>query len=113
MTHYWRIDGTQSRYVHHTAAESRRGTDAAGVGAGEDVLGPFGSARLAQKVANALNNAYLAGQQDKAGEGSMTEAAAFRFVANLMRTAAVAEWEHPLRIAARWCDVQSEAAARE
>lgn len=64
MTHYWRIDGSQGHYVHHTTSPSRRGTDSIGVGAGEDVLGPFPSAKLAQQIANALNNAYKAGKEE-------------------------------------------------
>ena len=67
MSHYWRAGGSQGHYVHHTASESRRGTDSIGVGPGEDVLGPFGSAKLAQQVATALNNAYLAGQRSIPG----------------------------------------------
>ena len=65
MTHHWRVDGSQGHYVHHTTADSGRGTDSIGVGLNEDVLGPFSSARLAQVVANALNNAYALGSSDR------------------------------------------------
>jgi hypothetical protein len=38
------------------------GCDTIGVGLGNDVLGPFPSAKLARKVADALNEAYALGQ---------------------------------------------------
>jgi hypothetical protein len=36
-----------------------------GVGAGEDMIGPFSSGRLARTVANALANAYQAGRSTR------------------------------------------------
>ena len=66
--HHWRRDGSQGHYVHHTTADSGRGTDAIGVGLSEDVLGPFSSAKLAGQVADALNNAYRLGWDDNEEE---------------------------------------------
>jgi hypothetical protein len=59
-THFWYVGGTNSRYVMHTSAEDKTGSDALGVGVGEDVM-YAGSAKAAQKFADALNNAYRAG----------------------------------------------------
>ncbi len=58
-SHTWKTGGPGNRQVLHST--SGRGSDAIGVGLGEDVLGPFASQKLAQQVAGALENAYLAG----------------------------------------------------
>ena len=65
MTHTWKAVGSQGWWVHHSSGGS--GSDSIGVGQGEDVLGPFSSHKLAVKVADALSNAYLAGQRSVPG----------------------------------------------
>jgi hypothetical protein len=64
MTHTWRATGAYDRwYTEHSSREGGS-TDSIGVGLGEDRVGPFGSRRLAQKVADALGNAYRLGWDD-------------------------------------------------
>ncbi len=67
LTHHWYNAGTQGRWVHHTSRYDPKtghshGSDSIGVGLGEDILGPFPSARLARKVADAMNRAFALGQ---------------------------------------------------
>jgi len=61
-THTWRVGGTGGHWVHHSSGGS--GCDSIGVGLGQDVIGPFGSVKLARKVADALNSAYELGFRD-------------------------------------------------
>jgi hypothetical protein len=60
MTHTWK---TQGHLVLHSSTAGHS-CDSVGVGLGEDRLGPFSSLKLAQTVADALANAYLAGQNE-------------------------------------------------
>lgn len=71
--HHWRRGGSEGRYVHHSSDDAGHGTDSIGVGLGEDVLGPFSSARLAGQVADALNNAYRLGWDDNEEEHGSEE----------------------------------------
>lgn len=67
LSHAWCAAGSQGKWVHHTSRHDpvtghHHGCDTIGVGLGNDVLGPFPSAKLARKVADALNEAYALGQ---------------------------------------------------
>jgi hypothetical protein len=74
MTHYWKPGGSHGQWVlHSSAGKAGDASDSAGVGLGEDVLGPFSTRRtggktLAETVADALNNAYAAGRLDITSE---------------------------------------------
>jgi hypothetical protein len=65
--HTWRAGGSNGRWVLHST--TGHGSDGIGVGAGEDYLGPLGTQRVAGRsmaeiIAAALTNAYLAGLRD-------------------------------------------------
>lgn len=61
MNHTWRAGGSGGKWVHHSSGGS--GSDSIGVGLGNDVLGPYGSVKLARITAAALNDAYELGQR--------------------------------------------------
>ncbi|HZZ17157.1 MAG TPA: hypothetical protein VFE08_14480 [Candidatus Sulfotelmatobacter sp.] len=62
--HRWFRAGSGGQWVHHSSEPESRGNVTDSKGVSQDIIGPM-SARMARKVADALNEAYRLGAQDE------------------------------------------------
>lgn len=68
--HTWSPGGSLGRWVLHSSASNGKGSDARGVGMGEDYIGPMSSVKQARGVAEAMTHAYEAGVHEAEALGA-------------------------------------------